>query len=714
MHHDLLEGLTEPQRQAVAHTDGPLLILAGPGSGKTRVITRRVAYLVHQGIPAHNILAITFTNKAAQEMKERVLSLDVPRGVTICTFHALAARLLREFHDLAQLPANFSIYDTADQKAAMREALKVAELDSQNFPPVRLLNRVSNYKNDLKLPEHLENQTLDFVGKATLKAYRAYQQQLQANGAVDFDDLLMKLAFLLRDEPELRQRLNERYRYVMVDEYQDTNHCQYQIARGLALDHSNLCVTGDPDQSIYGWRGADIQNILAFEEDYPQATVVRLEENFRSTPQVLALADQLIQQNSQRKHKKLFTSKSSGADPVLKEYQDEHDEARGIVQYVKEMQAKGYECRQMAVFYRVNSMSRVLEESFRREHVPYQIVRGVEFFQRKEIKDMIAYLRLLANPDDQISLQRVINQPARGIGATTVGRLLSHARDHDKGVGAVLDQVDFVDTLNASAKKKVAGFAELLHSLRARLDGSVEDLMRAVYIQSGLQAALKADKSEEPAQNVDELISSAAEYDAGTETPSLVDYLEQIALVSDSDAYDENSGAVSLMTLHAAKGLEFPVVWVAGIEDGLLPHRNSKDTKTGLEEERRLLFVGMTRAQEHLAMSYARNRTFQGMSLATIRSEFLRGLDGLEVSSSRSEMFSAPSRMTRSDELIYEPIDAPEIPWRKGQLVRHPSLGVGRIQEIMPSRENSRVIVQFTAGPRKTLVLKYARLEAMD
>lgn len=718
MNNSLLAGLTEPQLQAVTHVDGPLLVLAGPGSGKTRVITRRLAHLVSIGIEPYNILAITFTNKAAMEMKERVASLKVKCGSTVCTFHSFAARLLREYASNAGLSPNFSIYDDGDQLSAMRDGLKAANLDPQNFPPARLLKRISNYKNDLKTPDDAAATHSNYMAKILAKAYRAYQQQLADNNALDFDDLLMKLALLLRDDKELRDRLNDRYKYVLVDEYQDTNHCQYQITRGLTLNHCNLCVSGDPDQSIYGWRGADIGNILAFEEDYPGASVIRLEENFRSTPEVLAVADDLIRKNISRKDKGLFTAKPSGEPIELTEYRDEHDEAKGLAYWLKQMRQAGYEYRQMAVFYRVNSMSRVLEEWFRREHIPYQIVRGVEFFKRREIKDMVAYLRLLVNPSDQVAIKRIINRPTRGIGNTTVGRLFAHCDMTGMNIWDVLKNIDSVATLGTAAKSKIRNFVQLIEPLREKIEGSVESLMQIVYDRTGLKAALASEKHDDPLQNVDELISSAAEYDSKTELPSLVDYLQEIALTSDADAYDENAGCVSLMTLHAAKGLEFPVAMIIGLEDGMLPHKNSFDSDKGIEEERRLLFVGITRAQERLFLSYARNRTTHGMSLAAIRSPFLRDLTGLET-------HNAPNRLDTQDfdddsddsndteEFNYADEDQSQEYFR-GQLVRHPKLGLGRIQEVMPSCDNSRVIVQFNNGARKTLVLKYAKLEVMD
>ncbi len=710
---DILDGLTESQREAVRHVEGPLLVLAGPGSGKTRVITSRVAYLIQQGVSPRHILAITFTNKAAEEMRSRLQAMYIPRGVTICTFHSLAARLLREFSDYTGLPHDFSIYDDADQKAAIREAMKTCELDAGNFPVGSVLYRISSYKNDLKTPEDIAKNPADFLDKKTAGIYAAYQACLQKNGAADFDDLLMKLAFLLRDHPPIREQLNDRYRFVLVDEYQDTNHCQYLIAHGLALKHGNLCVTGDPDQSIYGWRGANISNILDFEKDYPNARIVRLEENFRSTPEVLELANELIEKNFKRKEKRLYTRNPHGILPQLTAYGDEHQEAVGLVQWIRTLWEKGTPYHEMAVFYRVNSMSRVLEEALRRGTVPYQIVRGVEFYQRKEIKDMLAYLRLILNPSDQISLKRIINEPARGIGKTTVDRLLEYALRYSKEMAYVLAHLEEVGELSAGAKNKVAGFVRMIDQFRQNASGSVEAVLRMVYHQSGLADALQQEKNEDAAENVEELISSAAEYDGQTETPSLADYLHQVSLVSDTDAMDSQSGCVSLMTLHAAKGLEFDAVRIVGVEEGLIPHSRSLGGDDDKEEERRLLFVGITRARKILHLSYAENRMFQGITSACICSSFLRGLSGLNAQIEEEEMHPVSRKHAETSAWDFpddESQDELEEKFLPGQLVRHPQFGLGRVEQFQPAGENSKIIIRFNSGPKKTLYLKYANL----
>ncbi|MBI9016984.1 MAG: UvrD-helicase domain-containing protein [Phycisphaerae bacterium] len=729
MGNNILANLTENQRLAAAHIEGPMLVLAGPGSGKTRVITHRIAYLISQGIKPWNILAITFTNKAAQEMRNRLAAMRVPNGTTMCTFHSLCARLLREFHEEVGLDKNFTIYDTADQKTAMKQALSNLELDPTNFQPGAMLNRISNYKNDLKTPDMIQaKHEFDFMAKKVASIYAAYQKVLEENQAVDFDDLLMKFAYLLRDDQSFRDKLNERYQYLLVDEYQDTNHCQYQIARGMSLNHHNLFVTGDPDQSIYGWRGADIGNILAFEEDYPNAKTVTLAENFRSTPEILNLADTLIQNNKERKHKDLIAFKGSGKDAVIYEYYNEYEEAKGLGKYLADLHKEhGYEYRQMAVFYRTNSMSRVLEEALRREHVPYQIVKGLEFFQRKEIKDMLAYLKLMVNPADQISLQRVINRPTRGIGNTTIARVIEHGETRGIDMWSVLKNIDDLTTINSGAKNKIKGFVELIENMRKGLNEPVGQLMDKVYIATGMKDTLACEKNEEAPDNVMELINSAIQYDSESEEPNLAEYLQQIALASDSDAYDKEAGAVSLMTLHAAKGLEFPVVVIVGCEEGMIPHGRSADNEKEMEEERRLLFVGITRAEENLAMSYAHNRTIHGMTNATIKSRFFGELPELEVISSQTgDEFNDNVGFVSGDsyqgDMKYKSITkkkpaasskVPNIGFTVGQIVMHPSLGRGKITKIMPRGSQPKVEVQFSSGSRKTLVLQYARLEAM-
>jgi len=727
--------LTESQHAAVIHKDGPMLVLAGPGSGKTRVITHRIAHLIHSGIEPRSILALTFTNKAAEEMRTRLHSMDIPRGTLICTFHSLCARLLREFAGRAGLSENFSIYDSSDQKAVVREALKANDLDPLTYPPARMLNRISRHKNSRVHAQTPEIKSLyDPLAVVFDQVYLSYQKILDNNAALDFDDLLLKFVLLLRNDSELRDMLSRRYQYVLVDEYQDTNASQYRISRELSHSHGNLFVTGDPDQSIYGWRGADISNILAFEKDFPNAGVVRLEENFRSTPQILQLADSLIQANSKRKHKRLIASKAEGKSPKLFEYHNEFDEARGVADRIKTLGLEhGLEYSQIAVFYRTNAMSRVLEEALRHQQIPYRIIKGLEFFNRKEIKDMLAYLRLLVNPSDRVALKRILNRPARGIGEMTIQRLFHHAEQKRQNIWSAIETSDQIPELNAGSRDRVKKFHALISDLQGAIRRPVAEIMKDVYERTSLKAALVAEKNLDAEENVEELINSAVQFDSENEDNDLAGYLRQVALVSDSDAYDSKAGAVSLMTLHAAKGLEFPAVNIIGIEDGLIPHTRS-DGPDGIEEERRLLFVGITRAQNFLALSCAYSRTVHGSSKSSRPSSFLEGLNGLErdivprteISYKPYKKYGQPSVRTpipsgyRPQHIPFQspptpkPVSVEVGPFKVGVTVRHPSLGKGRIENVMPTGEDTRVLVQFDNGPRVTLMLKLARLEALS
>jgi len=627
---DLLTDLNEPQRQAVTHVDGPLLVLAGAGSGKTRVITRRVAYLVQQGIAPWNVLAITFTNKAAGEMKERVDALGVPRGATVATFHSLCARLLREYAPQAGLPGNFSIYDRDDQIKVIKQALENLELPKENLQPSRVHAMISNAKNELRSPDAFARQDLDFFGKRVALVYREYDKLLRQNQALDFDDLLIRTVGLLSDE-EVRRRLGRRYQYILIDEYQDTNRAQYVLAHGIAMEHSNICATGDPDQSIYAWRGANIHNILDFEKDYPGATVVRLEENYRSTQPILSAASRLIAHNTQRKKKDLWTQRPGGSDVRVIFCDSEHDEAAEIVRRIVEYRNSGGALGDVAVFYRLNSLSRVLETAFVQAGIAYAIARGTEFYNRKEIKDVLAYLRVLVNPADDVSCERIINVPPRGIGAATVGRLRSHAAMRGGGLLAAARDAEGAG-LGAGAAKKVREFGDMIVSMAVTLTGRVREIVEEVIRRSGLEEshAAKDEDSQQARANVQELVSAAAEFDRANPTGALADFLHQISLVSDADHMEGSTGSVTMMTLHAAKGLEFPCVFVVGLEQGVLPmsrldNFGQIDDKE-LEEERRLAFVGMTRAMRELTLTSARTRMMRGQTMHQEASPFLREL----------------------------------------------------------------------------------------
>jgi len=572
---DLLSDLNEPQRRAVTHRDGPLLVLAGAGSGKTRVITRRVANLIHQGVPPWQVLAITFTNKAAGEMRQRVERLEVPPGATICTFHSLCARLLREFALEAGISANYVVYDRDDQLRIVKEAMERLDLKTARLSPAAVHATISNAKNELKTPQAFSEQAGDFYSRNVAAIYQAYEELLAGNNALDFDDLLLRMAFLLRDRPEIRRALSQRYRYILIDEYQDTNHAQYVIAHGIALDHENIAVTGDPDQSIYAWRGADINNILEFEADYPNATVVRLEENYRSTKPILAAASRLIAHNRRRKDKALWTRREGGGDVRVVFVDDEHAEAERVARQIAQRRQAGGDLGGVAVFYRVNALSRVLEEALLKAGIAYRVARGVEFYNRKEIKDVLAYLRLLVNQQDDLSCRRVINTPARGIGSTTLRRLEETAAAGGLSLLAACRQPQEAK-LGLAPAKRVRAFAELIDGLSGDLDKPVASLIEDVLTRSGLGDSLVgADEQDRQARaNVDELITAATEFDASGEGGGLTEWLHQISLVSEVDRLEGAGGAVTLMTLHAAKGLEFPVVFLIGCEEGLLPFQS--------------------------------------------------------------------------------------------------------------------------------------------
>jgi DNA helicase-2/ATP-dependent DNA helicase PcrA len=714
----LKDELTESQNRAVWHKDGPLLVIAGPGSGKTRVITNRIAALVSQGVSPSAICAITFTNKAADEMRNRVIVMDVPGGVHMSTFHSLCVRILRKFSKAAAVSENFSIYNDSDQKSCVRQAVKAAELDVKNFQPARILETISRLKNNLQNPDEFQaDNSGDYFSQCLAKIYRNYQKILQQNNALDFDDLLLKTALLLRNCPEVRRQLNQRFGYLMVDEYQDTNHAQYQIARGLALEHGNICVTGDPDQSIYGWRGADIGNILAFEHDWPNAAVVKLEENFRSAPEILAAADRLISSNKSRKLKKLVPVLPAGAQITAQCLEDEYAEAAFAAQFIRQLLDSGAEANQTAIFYRVNSMSRAIEEALIENQIPYQVVRGVEFYSRREIRDLLAYLRLIVNDDDDQALLRIINTPARGIGKTTIDKLAAYSTSKAVSLFETVKNCDGIASVPAGTKVKLKKFAVMINGFKKDVEIPVAELMDKVFKASGLYDALKTEAAEEdyskaaPLDNVAELISSAERFDQ-QEGGKLVDFLQKIALFSDTDTYNSQSGKVSLMTLHCAKGLEFDNVIIIGLEHGILPHERSMDIASDIEEERRLFFVGITRARKSLCVTMSRYRTIHGQFNRTIESQFLfeAGLRPQMQTDSQDADFSAPAGVYYESEVSDE--NTPR--FSAGQLVSHKKFGLGRVKEFHNLGDNSIVVVQFKNGCVKPLMLKYANLSVIE
>ncbi len=654
----LLGDLTEAQQQAVTHREGPLLVLAGPGSGKTTVVTRRVAYLIAGGVAPHEVLALTFTNKAAGEMRQRIDALlrgivggavggavSDHRAPTVSTFHSFCARQLRRHAEAAGLPQRFSIYDDADRRQALKQAITNAGVSLQNWAPAQVAGHISHAKNRLLDVAAYAAQADEFFTRTLAGIYRAYEEVLRANDALDFDDLLMRMAGLLAGSEAVRTGLQQRYRYVLIDEYQDTNHAQFVIAHTLAAAHGNICVVGDPDQSIYGWRGADISNILEFEELYPRAAVVPLGQNFRSTGHIVETAAGLIRHNRRRKHKRLHTELGEGERPVVVVCRDEQHEAGLVADFLRrELDEHGVVWKEMAVLYRINALSRVLEEALRQAEIPYVIARGTAFYERKEIKQALAYLRLLANPKDEISLRRIINMPPRGIGATTLRKLELAAIDRQSTLARVLWSAGDVEGLSPRALKAVRQFVSLLDGLRASSSLSARGaadplaaLVERVMRESGLEGMYRNAASEEDRQrleNLHELISAAAQFvePRTTESPGetvmdrLSAFLESVSLVSDADMIDPARGTVTLLTLHAAKGLQFTSVAIVGLEEHLLPHARAAESEADLEEERRLCFVGITRARRRLQLSRAARRTRRGLLEYTIASRFLSEL----------------------------------------------------------------------------------------
>jgi DNA helicase-2/ATP-dependent DNA helicase PcrA len=714
MEEALLEQLTPSQRRAVCHREGPLLVLAGPGSGKTRVITHRIAALIDWGVKPYNICAITFTNKAAEEMRQRAVALGASGGAHISTFHSLCVRILRIYADAAGIRSNFSIYDESDQGRCIKQAINDCDLDTTNFSPARMLEAISTLKNKLMGVDDLRSQAEDFFSQTLVRVYASYQEILAKDNGLDFDDLLMKAALLLENNSAVRQELSNRFKYLLIDEYQDTNHAQYRLAKALVSEHNNICVTGDPDQSIYRWRGADIRNILAFEKDWPNATIIKLEENFRSAAEVLRVADRLIACNANRRQKTLIPVRSRKGQVCVEDYGDEDEEAAAVARQIQELIAAGGRGSDIAVFYRVNALSRALEEAFIRYKVPYQVVRGVEFYNRKEIRDLLAYLKVLVNPADEVALHRIINTPPRGVGKVTIDRVSSHAVRSRIPLFDTVRHPDQISGLTGGVKAKLSAFAQMMDELAQQANGKVAPLVERVFKVSGLEEMLKnaGREGRNAIENIEELVNTAAIYDQQAETPSLVDYLQGIALFSDADAYDASNERVALMTLHAAKGLEFEHVFIIGLEHGLLPHERSRESGDELEEERRLFFVGVTRAKTNLHVSYARYRTVRGQLLRTIPSQFLYELG--------SDLVQPPDDLDgdgQADDPQLRRQSAPPSSSRKstpqfapGQLVRHKTFGLGRVKKFVDMGANSVVVISFNSGQTKSLLLQYADL----
>ncbi len=632
--HPLLAGLNEEQRKAVTHVDGPLLILAGAGSGKTRVLTHRVAWLLRvEHVRPDEVVAITFTNKAAGEMKERIEGLvgPVARTMWISTFHSMCARLLRREAQRLGYKSTFTIHDEDDRRRLIKRCMEELDVDPKRYPPESISRQISDAKNQLLGPAQFREQGGRFAQVAA-DVYTLYEKRHAEMNAMDFDDLLMKTVELLEGYPDRLEHYQRSFRFVLVDEYQDTNHAQYRLANLLAGAHGNLAVVGDDDQSIYSWRGADIRNILEFERDYPEAEIIRLEQNYRSTQKILDAANAVVTHNRRRKGKNLWTPRGEGALVQVVEVSDERAEAQFVaseVQKLLEGEAgadRVYRPDEVAVLYRTNAQSRVLEEQFGRYAIAYQVIGGPKFYERAEIRDVIAYLTVLVNPDDAQRLLRIVNVPKRGIGATSLQRLQAHAASVGESLWTTLRGADEVPGISPGAVNGLLAFAGIIENLQAGLAGRpVAEVVRSVIQESGYEPALKAQntlEAEGRLENIEELVGVAAEYDKRADEPSLDGYLQEISLYSDTDAYADTSALLTLMTLHNAKGLEFPVVFIAGMEEGVFPHQRSLDEQN-VEEERRLAYVGITRAMDRLYLVHARARTLWGAAQYNVPSRFL-------------------------------------------------------------------------------------------
>jgi ATP-dependent DNA helicase pcrA len=741
--------LNKPQKEAVFHTEGPLLILAGAGSGKTRVLTHRIAYLIEEkGVNPWNILAITFTNKAAEEMRQRVDSLVGigAESIWVSTFHSMCVRILRRYIDRLGYDNRFTIYDTDDQKTLMKEVCRKTDIDTKRFKERMLLSVISSAKNEMILPEEFElNAGGDFVQLKIAKVYKEYEAQMRANNALDFDDLLVKTVQLLETQPDVRENYQERFRYIMVDEYQDTNTVQFRLVSLLAGKYRNLCVVGDDDQSIYKFRGANIRNILDFEKEFSDAKVIKLEQNYRSVGNVLEVANSVIRNNKGRKEKTLWTDNEKGEKIRLRQFDTAYDEAQFIAEDIKDETAQGANYSDHAVLYRTNAQSRLLEEKFVAMNIPYKIVGGINFYSRREIKDILSYLKTIDNGKDDLAVRRIINVPKRGIGLTTINRIQESAAARGIGFYDALSAPDLIPGIGRSASK-LDSFAALIEYFKGRSEESgVTDLLTEVIEKTGYTESLEADDPEEleaRVQNIDELVSKAAVYEESCsdrgERPTLSGFLEEVALVADIDSVAEDRDYVILMTLHSAKGLEFPHVYLAGMEDGLFPSYMSisGDDPEELEEERRLCYVGVTRAEEKLTLTCARMRLVRGERQYNSMSRFIKEMPSALIDTGKreggfSQNVSLGEKRTYSSEVsgykrsayAQKPAFAAiqkgsglmakkseGLSYGVGDRVRHVKFGDGTVTEIKEGGRDYEVTVQFdTAGVRKMFAL-FAKL----
>lgn len=740
---ELLDGLNTEQKEAVLYGDGPLLILAGAGSGKTRVLTHRIAHLIcERGVDPWSILALTFTNKAAREMKERVERLlgDDAREIWVSTFHSTCIRMLRRDIEKVGYSRDFVIYDTTDQQTVIKDCLKELNLSDKNFPPKQILEIIGRAKDEMIEPEAYSRiYANDYrLGKVS-QIYQMYQRKLKNNNAVDFDDIILLTIRMLLENPPVLEFYQRKFRYILVDEYQDTNTAQYSLISLLAQRHRNLCVVGDDDQSIYGWRGANIRNILDFEKEFTTCKVVKLEQNYRSTKTILDAANQVIRNNVGRKNKKLWTQNEQGSPITLHKGNNEHEEALFVTGEIKQRcSAQGKRYRDFAVLYRVNAQSRVMEEMLIKEGIPYKIVGGLRFYDRKEIKDIVAYLRIIQNPADNISLKRIINVPKRGIGDATVAAAEAIANERECSVFSIISSADEIPELRRAASK-LSGFVGMISRFRILRDGmKVSELITEVIEQSGILRELELEDTVEAQsriENIKELISVALEFEQKSEDKSLSGFLENISLVADIDTVEEEADHVILMTLHSAKGLEFPVVFIMGMEEGIFPGNRSMGSDTEMEEERRLCYVGITRAREHLYLTYTTYRTLFGNTTYNPPSRFLREIPEELVDRTDRQRPARPAATPAAGGEARRPASDGSAPWKTfsfdkfpssagqgtvkqsastdfsvGDHVSHKKFGNGVITKMEKENEDYKIEILFERVGMKRLMAAFANL----
>ncbi|HEX2259660.1 MAG TPA: DNA helicase PcrA [Actinomycetota bacterium] len=721
--HDLLSGLNEPQRQAVTHGDGPMLIVAGAGSGKTAVLTRRIAYLIaERGVSPFAILAITFTNKAANEVKERVAAAvgPVARKMWIGTFHAACVRVLRSQISNIGYRSAFTIYDSADSERLISYIMRDGNFDPKRLKPAGVLQTISRAKDELITPEAYEAGATNWRDRQISSIYTAYQKRLREANAVDFDDIINLTIRIFTEFPDVLRHYRERWQHIMVDEFQDTNGAQFELVRLLAHPDGNVVIVGDMDQSVYGFRGADYRNLARFEEAFPTAKVVTLEQNYRSTQRILSAANALIENNRARKPKNLWTDLGTGELITCFYAGNEHDEAAFVAVEIERLrETEGFRFKDAAVFYRTNAQSRVVEEVFTRFGIPYRIIGGVRFYERKEVKDLLAYLSVLVNPSDTVSLRRIVNTPRRGIGERSIAELEGYAATSGLSLYEAMQTAAYIPSISQKAISGLEAFFNLMEELRGYVErgAGIAKVIQATWERSGYMAELEAERSIEAlgrVENVKELAGVAAEFEQRSPEGSLEDFLAQIRLVTEQDEYDEEESAVTLMTLHNAKGLEFPIVFIVGFEDGVFPHMRSLTEPEELEEERRLAYVGITRAKQRLYLTHALNRSLWGGVNYNPPSRFLREIPDELINRVGDHPSHGGRVRTAYGGPRYPDMDRANARWRVGQEVAHARWGSGVITSLSGFGEKAEATIWFSDLGEKRLLLAYAPIRAAD